>query len=86
MASLPVYPDGCGDCGGACCVTSGGRPPYVEVMDKAAAPARCIALTDDGLCGIHIRYGYECKPLICRDELVLGGKACLAARGQVPNV
>ena len=82
---LPTFPDGCGGCGGACCVTSGGRPPYAEVMDKNAKPARCVALTVTGFCEIELDYGRACKPLICRKELVLGGKACLAARGQVEN-
>jgi len=54
-------------------------------MDKNAKPARCVALTVTGFCEIELDYGRACKPLICRKELVLGGKACLAARGQVEN-
>lgn len=76
-SEMKMFPDGCGGCPGVCCITICGQPP--NIMPNGGPSKKCCELTDDGLCGIHLRHGYEKKPNICKTVRV-GSDECLDAR------
>ena len=76
MVELATFPDGCGGCRGACCVTVGGFPPFEFFLILGLLPKPCVLLTTDGLCS-----DYQGRPEMCRSQAyAVGGQICTEAR------
>ena len=51
-----------------------------EIQTKDTGKGRCDHLMEDGRCSIEVKFGYDAKPFVCREEYVVGKKLCLEAR------